>query len=179
MICLTISIKRKRKSPMSIRYNGNVRRDWLPEFWVVVLDNYEISFGTLDEANAFIKAASRAQGRYDYKSVNHPTSRDSYCYTHVISKIDISDPTTRSAPFKDDVLDFVEWESYTGCDGVPRADGNNCGCWRDFYGEMPDDWMDYVERQPNGDMVTKHICPKCQSKEMRVSYQKVITCEIK
>lgn len=54
------------------------------------------------------------------------------------------------------------------CDGVPKGDGSMCACWNSEDvpdgAELPDGWESYVVA--NGG--TKHMCPRCQDKDVKV-----------
>ena len=169
---------------MSRKYSGTL--DWSKSYrrWRVYLCGQTYLFTSSEDAQEFIDLLKdKCVGRIGSILVEHPGGNGS-AYLSGYASIDydeIEGPEETETMRHSMIPAAVQWTEETECDGVPRADGGSCGCWEYFSGhdEVPEDWQEYVERQEDGTMLTKHICPECQNKEVRVTYEKVVRCEVR
>lgn len=167
---------------MSRQYSGTM--DWSKAYkmWRVYVSGTSYIFRSQNDAMEFIEALNKCAGRISSQLVEHPEGNGT-AYLSGYSPFDfdeIEGPEETETIRHSLLPGAVQWHEETKCDGVPRADGGNCGCWEYFYGDkVPEDWQEYVERQEDGTMLEKHICPNCQNKEVKVTYEKVVRCEAK
>ena len=173
---------------MSFAFDGGRNRNMENDFWVVKIHGQEYAFMNEDDALDFYRAAKKSAGKILWSSVAHPDDPNSIAYSNRISPIEdrywdrVDEPHVRKASWDERQQKYAtEWMGIIRCDGVPRADGGNCGCYNKVWDPsyLPKSWQEYSERQEDGSYIEKHICDECQNKEVKVEYHKVVTCETK
>lgn len=61
---------------------------------------------------------------------------------------------------QDEILAQLRWREIVKCDGV-----GECSCWNSWdLGSQPEGTQEYQDK----DGVTRHMCPKCQDKELKL-----------
>lgn len=126
----------------------------------------EVAFRSAREASAFYVALMRAAGLVSSVTFDLPsggTDNKTVVSRDDMKKVELS---VQAHMTTDDVKSAMVETNVIRCDGVPKGDGSMCGCWceADYDGELPIGWVDYVF-----DGTTRHMCAKCQEKDVKVA----------
>ena len=161
---------------MSYGYDMDNGYAGMPERWIATIGYNKYIFHEKKDAESFIRAAEKMMGEKNYTTFHKEGEPEHLGFQDSIEVQEISLESYRIGT-KTEVRNNSCWSPVLKCDGVPRADGGNCGCWHKLYAthECPDDWQEYYDGIAKE---KRHICPECQGKEIKVSFQRVETCEI-
>lgn len=150
---------------MSYKYRSSLDREQLPLRHCVRVHGCNLVFKNATDAASAYKALSKALGQVRSKSFEFTSwmNGKSTAYENVIdADLELALVQERHGE-EAEVEGAINWERVTRCDGT-----GVCGCWHTEDGHAtPDEWMDYVK-----DGVTMHMCPSCQSKEVKLEAPK-------
>jgi hypothetical protein len=159
---------------MSHKYRFDINTYDLPERRALKVGCEEIIFEDGDIAKEIADLINEhAIGHYNYEPINAPDGTQQY--TNIIDENRTVYTEEKNCGTIGEVLQHGEFLKVTKCDGVPRADGGNCGCWNEYEGhiEEPKGWQSYFDGLAREE---RHICSGCQNKNIQVRYEKVVEC---